>query len=139
MLYILALGLARLRVRHIGEHTVLNTYVVRQSRQIRLFDLEPSANPIFVLNRHGKSDLYVHISFRISKLRVRHIGEHTVLNTYVVRQSRQIRLFDLEPSDNPTFVLNRSVKFGFMLVLALGLVSECAGTLVSTQYLIPKM
>ena len=45
-----------MRGRHIGEHTVLNTYVVRQPRQIRLFELQPSSNPIFVLNRHGKSD-----------------------------------------------------------------------------------
>ena len=59
--------------------------------------------------------------------------------TYDVQQAGQIRLFDLQPSDSPIFVLNRSVKSGLMLVLALGLVSGCAGTLVSTQYPIPML
>ena len=70
-------------------------------------------------------------------MRGRHVGEHTVLNTYVVRQPRQIRLFDLEPSSNPTFVLNHSGKSKLVCQLSLGMSSGGAGTLVSTQYSIP--
>ena len=75
---------------------------------------------------------YVHISFGISKLRGRHFGEHTILNTYVVRQPRQIRLFDLEPSSNPTFVLNYAGKSELVYQLSLGMSSGGAGTLVGT-------
>ena len=57
------------------------------------------------------------LTFGIGKWRCWHIGEHTVPNTYDVRLAVQIRLFELQPSENPIFVLSRSVKSKFMHVL----------------------
>ena len=55
-----------LRCRRIGERTVSNSYDVRQTRQIRLFNLQLSPNPIFILNCSGKSDLVCHFSLGMS-------------------------------------------------------------------------
>ena len=46
-----------LRCKHLGKHTLPITYAVNRLGQIRLFDLQLSANPIVVLNRPHKSDL----------------------------------------------------------------------------------
>ena len=50
------------RCRHIGERTVSNSYDVRQTGQIRFFNLQLSPNPIFMLNCSGKSGLVCHFS-----------------------------------------------------------------------------
>ena len=46
-----------LKCKHLGEHTLSIVYAAHRPRQIRLFDLQLSANPIFVLNRTYRSDL----------------------------------------------------------------------------------
>ena len=74
----------------------------------------------------------MYFSFAVGKYRRRHIGEHTVSNGYDVRQTGQIRLFNLQLSPNPIFVLNCSGKSDLVCHFCLGMSSGGAGTLVST-------